>query len=136
MKVKITPESDLAALVAEYDTHKWTVIPAGIGSFDPAGGIGVSFRLASDGPFTGIHDKTVDKYIAEGAQSVEPNARAAAYAKLASYLNQQAYTPFICTPDSWDIAAKGVSGPGLTTATDGFGEGPLVAWEDVSMSNS
>jgi peptide/nickel transport system substrate-binding protein len=133
MKVALVADGDLAAFVAEYDTHKWTVIPASIGSFDPAGGIGVPFRLASTGPFTGIHDPIVDQYIDEGEAAVNPKVRAKYYADLAHYLSQEAYTPFICTPTSWDIAAKGVSGPGLTTATAGFGEGPLVRWEDVSM---
>lgn len=135
MKVSLVADGDLAAFVAQYDTHKWTVIPASIGSFDPAGGIGVPFRLASNGPFTGIHDPTVDKYIDEGEAAVSQKVRARAYADLARYLSQQAYTPFICTPTSWDVAAKGVSGPGLTTPTPGFGEGPLVQWEDVSMGN-
>ena len=135
MQVTIKQDPDLSSFVAEYNTHKWTVIPASIGSFDPAGGIGVSFRLASTGPFTGIHDLTVDKYIDAGAAGATTSVRAAAYAKLASYLNQQAYTPFICTPTSWDVVAKGVTGPGLTTATGGFGEGPLVRWEAVSLGN-
>lgn len=135
MKVTIKADPDLSAFVAEYNTHKWTVIPASIGSFDPAGGIGVAFRLASTGPFTGIHDPTVDKYIDAGESAVNLKVRAKAYASLAKYLSQAAYTPFVCTPTSWDIVDKGVSGPGLTTATAGFGEGPLVRWEAVSTSN-
>ena len=134
MHVKLGSAANIIALVDEYDTHKWqAVASSSIGSYDPAGGIGVAFRLASTGPFTGIASPTVDHYITEGAQSVGTAARAAAYAGLAHYLGQQAYTPFICAPETWDIAAKGVSGPGLTTATGGFGEGPLVRWQDVSF---
>ena len=133
MHVKISAISNLGAFVAEYNTHRWQVIPASIGSYDPAGGIGVAFRLLSTGPFTGVHDPIVDRYINGGAQAVNPKVRASQYAKLASYLSQAAYTPFICSPDSWDVAAKGVSGPGLTTPIGGFGEGPLVLWQDVTV---
>ena len=133
MKVVLKGDPDIASLVATYNTHKWTIIPAAIGSWDPATATGVAFRLLSNGPFTGIADKTVDKYINAGVATSNPKARAKAYAALAKVLNQKAYTPFLCAPESWDVTKKGVTGPGLTSVTAAFGEGPLVLWEDVAM---
>ena len=133
MQVTIKGDPDIASLVATYNTHKWTIIPAAIGAWDPATATGVAFRLLSTGPFTGIADKSVDKYINAGVATSNPAARAKAYASLASVLNQKAYTPFICAPESWDVVKPGVQGPGLTSVTAAFGEGPLTLWEDVSM---
>ena len=127
--------SQLGAAIAEFDTHKWPAFLWVMGSYDPAGGIGVSFFLASTGPFSGVHDPTVDSLINKGASSANPSVRASAYQDLAKYMNQQAYAPFICAGSAWDAAVKGVSGPGLTTAYGSFGQGPLVQWESVSNSN-
>jgi peptide/nickel transport system substrate-binding protein len=122
----------LAPAINEFDTHKWPAFLWVMGSYDPSGGIGVSFFLASTGPFSGIKDPTVDKYIDEGSSSVSMKARASAYASLAQYVSQEAYSPYICAAAGWDVTAKGVSGPGLTTAYGSFGQGPLVQWESVS----
>jgi len=135
MHVTIKAIPVISAAVAEFNTHKWPAFLWVMGSYDPAGGIGVSFFLDSEGPFSGINSPTVDHYIAEGSASASTAVRAAAYANLAKYVSEQAYAPFICAPESWDIAAKGVSGPGLTTAYGSFGQGPLVQWENVSVAN-
>ncbi|MBO0885863.1 MAG: hypothetical protein J2O38_00590 [Acidimicrobiales bacterium] len=134
INMKLQPISQLGAAIAQFDTHKWPAFLWVMGSYDPAGGIGVSFFLASSGPFTGVHDPTVDSYINKGVASVNPKARASAYAGLAKYMSQQAYAPFICAGTTWDVAMKGVSGPGLTTAYGSFGQGPLVQWENVTNS--
>ncbi len=93
----------------------------------------MAFRLLSIGPFTGIANITVDNCIAAGVATSNPAARAKAYASLAEVLNQEACTPLLCAPESWDISAKGVQGPGLTSVTAAFCDGPLTLWEDVSM---
>jgi peptide/nickel transport system substrate-binding protein len=135
MHVTIDGIPQLAPAIAEFDTHKWQAYLWVMGSYDPAGGIGVSFFLASTGPFSGIHDPTVDKYIDQGAASVSTKARATAYSDLAKYVSQQAYAPYICAASSWDVTKKGVSGPGLTTAYGSFGQGPLVQWENVTVKS-
>ena len=134
MTVTLKPLADLAALIEEYHTGQWQAIPAAIGAWDPAAGIGVAFRLASYGPFTGVKSPQVDRWIIAGQSAVNPAARAKAYAALAKTLSNQAITPFICAATSWDIVKKGVQGPGLTSVTAGFGEGSLVLWQDVSVS--
>ena len=135
MHVTIKGLPNLGAAIGEFNTHTWPAYLWVMGSYDPAGGIGVSFFLASYGPFSGIHDPTVDKYIGQGQASVGKSARAAAYAALARYISAKAYAPYMCAATTWDVAAKGVTGPGLTTAYGSFGEGPLVQWENVSVNN-
>jgi peptide/nickel transport system substrate-binding protein len=126
--------TDLAAVTQKYDPHTWQVFQAAIGSWDPAADIGVTFRLASNGPFAGMVSPQIDKYLAQGISSQSAPLRSRAYNNLASVLSNQAVTPFICTPSSWDIAKKGVQGPGLRSVTANVGEGPLVPWKDVSVS--
>lgn len=135
MKVSMLPTTGLPAYIQEYVSGKWQLDPAGIGSWDPAGGIGVSFDLQSHAPFSGVHDPHVDALIAKAEANRSPATRAKYYAQLAEYLNEQAYTPFICAPSSWDITAKGVEGTGLTTPTASFDSGSIVLWQDVSMGN-
>jgi peptide/nickel transport system substrate-binding protein len=136
MDVTLDGIPGLAPAINQFDTHKWQAFLWVMGSYDPSGGIGVSFFLASHGPFSGIHDTTVDNYINQGSAATTAKARASAYASLAKYVSQQAYAPFICAAAGWDVTAKGVSGPGLSTAYGSFGQGPLVQWENVSNSSS
>lgn len=135
MKVALQSSSGLPAYVQEFVSGKWQAVPAGIGSWDPAGGIGVAFDLQSHSPFSGVHDPKVDTLIAKAAAYQQTANRAKYYRQLAQYLNQQAYVPFICSPSAWDIAKKGVEGPGLTTVTPAFDSGSTVLWQDVSMGN-
>ena len=135
MKVAMLPTSGLPAYIQEYLSGKWQLDPAGIGSWDPAGGIGVSFDLQSHAPFSGVHDPKVDALIAKGEANQKPATRAKYYAELAECLNLKAYTPFICAPSSWDSTKKCVEGEGLTTPTASFVSGSIVLWQDVSMGN-
>jgi peptide/nickel transport system substrate-binding protein len=136
MKVSLQSSTGLPAYVQEFESGKWQLNPASIGSWDPAGGIGVAFDLQSHAPFSGVHDPQVDALIAKAAATPSMPARAKYYAQLAEYLNQQALTPFVCSASSWDIAKKGVQGPGLTSVTPAFSSGLTVLWQDVSMNNS
>jgi peptide/nickel transport system substrate-binding protein len=136
MKVKLNTAADLSALIQDYSSHKWQTVDASIGAWDPADGIGVAFRMLSSATFSGIHDPKVDSLISQGTAATTPAARGKAYDQLSSYLNQQAYTPFICSATTWDIATKGVSGVGLTTDIPGGVVGPQILWETVSNSGS
>lgn len=49
MHVKIIGIADLGQLVAEYNTHTWQVIPAGIGSYETGSSIGGLARGARPG---------------------------------------------------------------------------------------
>lgn len=135
MNVTLKTDPDLEAAIQDYNTHKWQIFPASIGAWDPADAIGVAFRLSSKAVFTGVFDPKVDDLINRGVSAPTQADRARAYGSLASYLAKEAYTPFICSGSTWDIAAKGVSGFGLTTDIPGGDVGPQILWEDVSVNN-
>lgn len=132
MKVQILNVPNVAEAVQLFHSGKWEIQPAALGSWDPAADTGVAFRLLSTGPFSGIKDPAVDRLITEGAATTNKVARARYYRELSSYLNEKAYMPFICAPPTWNIAAKGVEGPGLTTSLAPFAAGPQILWQDVS----
>jgi peptide/nickel transport system substrate-binding protein len=136
MTVKLNGWATLTAAITGFETHKWQVNLWNIGAYDPAGGAALDFFLLGSGPFSGINDPTVNSYINKGGASPRTSVRATAYKDLAEYLNKAALMPFICAPASWDVAAKGVNGPGLTTAYGGYVGGPMVQWQNVSVGNS
>jgi ABC-type transport system substrate-binding protein len=133
--VKLNPWATLTSAISGFDTHKWQVNLWAIGAFDPAGGAALDFFLLGGGPFSGINDPQVNADINKAAASSNPEVRGAAYKNLASVLNQKALMPFVCAPASWDVAAKGVSAPGLTTAYGGYVGGPMVQWQNASVGN-
>jgi peptide/nickel transport system substrate-binding protein len=134
MNVKLNGWPNLGAAISGFLTHKWQVNLWNIGAYDPAGGAALDFFLKSNGPFSGTVNPTVDKYITIGVSSPRTSIRSTAYRDLASYLNKAALMPFICAPATWDIAAKGVSAPGLTTASSGYVIGPMVQWQNASVA--
>jgi len=136
INVKLNPWATLTSAISGFDTHKWQVNLWAIGAFDPAGGAALDFFLLGGGPFSGINDPVVNADIGKAAGTSNPEIRGATYKDLASRLNQQALMPFICAPSSWDVAAKGVSAPGLTTAYGGYVGGPMVQWQNASVGNS
>ncbi|MBO0691457.1 MAG: ABC transporter substrate-binding protein [Acidimicrobiaceae bacterium] len=136
MNVKLNPWATLTSAISGFDTHKWQVNLWAIGAFDPAGGAALDFFLLGGGPFSGINDPTVNADINKAAGSSKMSVRSATYKHLASYLNQKALMPFVCAPASWDVAAKGVSAPGLTTAYGGYVGGPMVQWQNASVNNN
>jgi peptide/nickel transport system substrate-binding protein len=133
MDVKINGWTTLTAAIDGFFTHKWQVNLWAIGAYDPAGGAALDFFLLGGGPFSGINNPTVNSYIDTGAASSSTSVRATAYKNLARYLNQDALMPFVCAPASWDVAAKGVSAPGLTTVYGGYVGGPMVQWQNASV---
>lgn len=136
MRVTLLPTHDLSQYIEEFSSHQWQAVSgASIGSWNPASGGagGLAFRLFSHAPFSGVNDEIVDHDITQAAATTSLVTQKKLYAALAETLSRQALTPFICSPDSWDIAKKGVSGPGLTSPSPVFSAGPLVLWQDVSV---
>lgn len=137
MNVKLNGWPNLGAAISGFLTHKWQLNLWNIGAYDPAGGAALDFFLKGNGPFSGTDNPTVDHYIALGISSPKPSIRGAAYRALADYLNKDALMPFVCSPTTWDIAAKGVSAPGLTTASSGYDVvGPMIDWQDASLGKA
>jgi peptide/nickel transport system substrate-binding protein len=136
MTVTINSLPGLAAYIQAYESHQWQISPSGLGSWDPAGSTGLAFRLQTGSPFSGVNDPHLDALMAQAAGTVNSAQRAKLYDEIAVYLNKMAYAPFLYSGVSWDVAAKGVEGPGLTTPAPDFSNGPETLWQDVSMGNA
>ena len=67
---------------------------------------------------------------------MNPATRKSIYDQAAAYIAKNAYGPFLFPISNWNIAAKGVQGPGLTTPIPPVAVNPQVLWEDVSTSSS
>ncbi len=133
--IKTTISSyDLASLIQQFTSRKWQAMVQTAGSYDPAAGVGVAFRFSSQSPFSGVHDTHLDGLLNAAAGTLNQSARCSLYAQAASYINQQAYGPFYFSFAPANIAAKGVTGPGLTTALPSVVVTPMILWENVSAS--
>ncbi len=123
----------LAALIQQFQ-GKWQAALQTAGAWDPAGGVGVAFRFNSHSPFSGVHDPKLDDMLNQGQGATDPATRKSFYDKAAEYIAQNAYGPFLFPVATWNVAAHGVSGPGLTSAIPSVAVNPQVLWEDVSAS--
>jgi peptide/nickel transport system substrate-binding protein len=119
----------LPALVAAFHTGNFQAALQTAGGYDTAIGNGMALRYASTAPFTGVKDPKLDKLINEGVGTLSTPARRVIYKKIAQYLSDNAYSPFLFNVPTFNLSAKGVSGPGLTT--NSF----FVLWEDVTASS-
>ncbi len=134
--IKVTLDVvSLPQLIQDLEGHHWQASMAAIGSFDPGGSFGLSFRYLGGFAFSGTDDPHLDALMAAGVAAVNPTSRAKIYASIAHYLSSQAYSPFLYPSASWNIAAKGVQGPGLTSTLPVSALSPEIPWEDVSMHN-
>jgi peptide/nickel transport system substrate-binding protein len=135
MKVKIE-SYDLTGLIQAFQSKKWQAELQTAGSFDPAQGVGVAFRMASQSPFSGIKDKKLDGMLGQAAGTLDQDQRKQLYDNIAKYVSDQAYGPFYFAFAPANIALKGVTGPGLTTAMPAVVVNPDVFWDEVSVSGS
>jgi peptide/nickel transport system substrate-binding protein len=123
---------DLASVIQQFTSQKWQAMIQTAGAYDPADGVGVGFRFSSTAPFSGVHDPKLDAMLNAAAGTLNMSTRCGLYAKAASYISQHAYAPFFFSFAPANIAARGVSGPGLTSALPSVAVTPNVPWEDVS----
>jgi peptide/nickel transport system substrate-binding protein len=133
--IKATIHSyQLAPLIAQFESGKWQSFVQTAGSWDPASGVGVYFRFGSKSPFSGVHDPKLDSLILAAASTLNNSQRAALYSKAAQYIAANDYGPFYFSWAPSQVAAKSVSGPGLTTPLPAVVVSANVLWEDVSDS--
>jgi peptide/nickel transport system substrate-binding protein len=134
--IKVTIESyDLPGLIQAFQSQKWQAMLQTAGSFDPAQGVGVSFRLSSQSPFSGIKDDKLDQMLNEASGTLDQNARKTMYDGIAKYMSDEAYGPFYFAFAPANVAVKGVQGPGLTTAMPAVVVNPDVFWDEVFVSD-
>lgn len=131
MKVTLSYDS-LTKLIQTYISKHWQAALGTAGSFDPAAQLGVAFRFSPPSPFTGVHDGHLVGLLDHAQAAVKPATRAKYYRAAATYISDKAYGPFLFPIASWNVATKGVSGPGLTTVLPIADVVPGILWQDVS----
>jgi peptide/nickel transport system substrate-binding protein len=124
----------LAGLIQQFDTKKWQAALQTAGAWDPAAGVGLGFRFLSQSPFSGVHDPKLDGLILGGQGVVDPSARNKLYQQAAQYIAANAYGPFLFPLASWNVAVRGVQGPGLTTVIPSVVVNTPPLWQDVSYT--
>ncbi|MBO0746820.1 MAG: ABC transporter substrate-binding protein [Acidimicrobiaceae bacterium] len=108
--------------------NQWQIALQGVGGLDPAIGFGLSFRFETNGPFTGVKNPNLDKLINAGVVELNPEKRLAIYKQAYKLVSDQAYIAMLFTIPTFNISAKKVSGPGLSTSNDAE-----ILWQDVTM---
>ena len=133
--MKVTLSSwDLTGLIGAFEGGKWQSMLQTAGAYDPGTGVGVGFRFSSLSPFTGVHDPKLDGMLNAAAATVNQNTRKSLYDQIAAYIAQNAYGPFLFPIAGYNIAAKGVSGPGLNSPLPVTDVNPEILWQSVSNS--
>jgi peptide/nickel transport system substrate-binding protein len=134
MKVTIHVDQ-LANVIQQFTSNKWQASLQTAGAFDPAAGLGVVFRFGSKSPFSGVQDPKLDSLFAQAAAAQSDSARSALYNQAAEYISTNAYAPFLFPVNGWNIAAKNVSGPGLTTLLPASAVRPEILWDQVGFTS-
>lgn len=125
---------ELSTLVQQFNSGKWQAMLQTAGAWDPAAGVGVTFRFASDSPFSGVTDARLDGLLNRAAAVVDRGQREDLYAQASKYLSDKAYAPFGLAFAPTNLAAEGVYGPGLTTRIPPLVVNSGVLWDRVWRS--
>ncbi len=135
MKVTIQV-NQLANVIQQFQSKTWEASLQTAGAFDPAAGLGVVFRFGSTSPFSGVKDPKLDAPVRPGGGRAEPRPSAGSlYNQAAEYISKNAYAPFLFPVNGWNIAAKNVSGPGLTTLLPASAVRPEILWDQVGFTS-
>jgi peptide/nickel transport system substrate-binding protein len=133
LKVKET-SWPLSGLIAAFEANKgknWQAMVQTAGAFDPAVGIGVTFRFGSLSPFSGVHDPQLDKLFAQAVSSANLDTRCSYYNQAAAYIAKNYYGPFFFAFAPANISVHGIGGPGLSTPLAPVAVVPTIPWESV-----
>ncbi len=123
---------DLTGLIGAFTGGKWQSMLQTAGAYDPGTGVGVCFRFCSTSPFTGVWDTHLNNLLIGAAATTNQATRKSLYDQAAAYIAQNAYGPFPFPIAGYNIAAKGVSGPGLTSPLPVTDVNPEILWQYVS----
>jgi peptide/nickel transport system substrate-binding protein len=100
--------TDLEEVLAQLKSNNWQALDSNWGGADPA--IAMPTYFSSSGPFTGIHDPTLDNLMNQAAVATSNSARLALYKQVAQRMNQQAEAPFMYTKTFYSFATNSVHG--------------------------
>jgi peptide/nickel transport system substrate-binding protein len=130
--ITVTTETyELSTLVQEFNTGQWQSMLQTAGAWDPAAGVGVSFRFSSTSPFSGVSDPQLDQMLEAAAATVDPAEREQLYDQAGGYISERAYAPFGLAFAAANVAVEGVHGPGLTTMIPPIVVNAGVIWDEV-----
>jgi len=135
--MKVTLQSwDLTGLIGAFTGGKWEAMLQTAGAYDPGTGVGVCFRFCSTSPFTGVWDTKLDGMLLGAAGTTDQSQRKALYDQAAAYIAQNAYGPFLFPIAGYDVAAKGVGAPGLTSPLPVTDVNPEILWQYAYNNNN
>jgi peptide/nickel transport system substrate-binding protein len=130
--INVTIENyQLSTLVQQFNSGTWQSMLQTAGAWDPASGVGVSFRFASTSPFSGVADPHLDDLLNQAAATIDPAQRDSLYLQAGQYISDKAYAPFGLGFAPANLAVKGVYGPGLTTKIPPLVVNTGVLWDQV-----
>jgi peptide/nickel transport system substrate-binding protein len=109
----------------------WQSMIQTAGAYDPAGGVGVAFRFSSFSPFSGVHDPKLDQMLNQAQGSLNMATRCKLYNQAQEYIAKNFYGPFYFSLNPTNVSAKGIVGPGLTSAVPAVAVTPTIPWEAV-----
>lgn len=133
--IKTTIEShELNSLIGEFNSGNWQAMLQTAGAWDPAAGVGVSFRFDSEAPFSGVHDQKLDTLLDDAAATIDEAERGELYAQAGKLISDNAYAPYILAFAPANVAANNVHGPGVTTKIPPVLVNTGIIWDEVWMS--
>jgi peptide/nickel transport system substrate-binding protein len=110
----------------QLSTNNWDALDSNWGRYDPA--IALPTYFASDGPFTGTHDATLDGLINQLSAFANSNTRLKVNKEIATELTKTAGAVFLYSKNTFEVLSKNVEG-------NGFANNDVqTLWEDVWMS--
>jgi len=126
-----TSDLQLSALVQQFQSGQWQAMLQTAGAWDPAAGVGVSFRYSSRSPFSGVADPALDDLLNQAAATTDMDKRKDLYEQAAQLIAEKFYSPFGLAFAPTNIAVQGVAGPGLTTQIPAILVNTGVIWDEV-----
>ena len=127
INVKLDPLSTLQAILNAFKANDFGAIVQGVGGLTPFlnNGGSLFWRVASNGPFTTVHDPHMDQLLTAATSSINPETTAAALKNAYAYIAQKAYLLYIYGQPYYNISQKNVHGPGISTNQ------PFIYWQSV-----
>ena len=107
---------DLGPLIQAFQSKKWTAMLQTAGSYDPAAGVGVAFRYRLAVAVQRRERPEARRSARPGSGHPRPRPAQDALRPGRQVHERQGLRPFLFAFAPANVAAKGVTGPGLTTA--------------------
>ncbi|MCI2416526.1 ABC transporter substrate-binding protein [Saccharopolyspora sp. K220] len=130
INVKVT-KYELSTLVQQFQSGRWQSMLQTAGAWDPASGVGVTFRFGSNSPFSGVNDPQLDGLLNAAAASIDPAQRDDLYRQASKHISDNAYAPFGLAFAAANLATTDVHGPGLTTKIPPIVVNSGIIWDEV-----